>query len=321
LKGRIYVSTIPETIFAIAEDEPRENRIPRNTDIAAALDRIADLHEAQGASRFRVSAYRRAAKQIDKQTYEVAAWVLEADCRELESLPDIGERIAAIICEFVKEGRIGLLERLEGETAPEDLFKTIPTIGPELSRRIHNTLGIETLAELESAAFSGELARVAGIGERRSEAIRASTSALLNRSGRRQAIRNRRVVGRDGDGLDGIRPSPKPSVQTILAVDAEYRRKASSGQLRTIAPRRFNPQGKAWLPILHTESEEWHFTALYSNTARAHEMERVKDWVVIHYDRDGIENQCTVVTERSGPLKGQRVVRGREQECFDYYKG
>jgi hypothetical protein len=294
--------------------------LPRNTDITAALDRIADLLEAQGASRFRVSAYRRAAKQIDKQTREVAAWVLEADCRELESLPHIGERIAAIICEFVQDGRISLLERLEGETAPEDLFKTIPTIGPELSRRIHNALGIETLAELEIAAYSGELARVPGIGERRTEAIRASISALLNRSGRRQAIRNRRVAERDGDGLDPMQPLAEPSVQTILTVDAEYRRKASSGQLRTIAPRRFNPQGKAWLPILHTESEAWHFTALYSNTVRAHEMGRIKDWVVIHYDRDGIENQCTVVTERSGPLKGRRVVRGREQECLDYYK-
>lgn len=295
--------------------------LPRNTDITAALDRIADLLEVQGASRFRIGAYRRAAKQIDKQTRQVAAWVLEADCRELESLTDVGERIAAVICEFVQTGRIRLLERLEGETGPEDLFRSIPTIGPELSRRIHTELGIETLAELESAAYSGKLERVPGIGRRRSEAIRASTSALLNRSGRRQAIRNRRVVRRDGDGLDGVRPSLKPSVQTILTVDAEYRRKASSGQLRTIAPRRFNPQGKAWLPILHTESEEWHFTALYSNTARAHEMERIKNWVVIHYDRDGIENQCTVVTERSGPLKGRRVVRGREQECFDYYKG
>jgi hypothetical protein len=27
------------------------------------------------------------------------------------------------------------------------------------------------------------------------------------------------------------------------------------------------------------------------------------------------EGQCTVVTETSGALKGQRVVRGREDEC------
>lgn len=294
--------------------------LPKNTDITAALDRIADLLEVQSANSFRVDAYRRAAKQIDKQRREVAEWVLEADCRDLESLPDIGERIAAIICEFVQEGRIGLLERLEGETAPEDLFKTVATIGPQLSRRIHSELGIETLAELESAAHSGQLARVPGIGERRSKAIRDSVGALLNHTGRRRAIRIRRIAGNDKNGIDAIRPSPEPSVQTILKVDAGYRQKASSGQLRTITPRRFNPEVKAWLPILHAEAEGWHFTALYSNTARAHKMGRIKDWVVIHFDRDGTENQATVVTELSGPLKGRRVVRGREQECLDYYK-
>lgn len=294
--------------------------LPKNTDITAALDRIADLLDVQGANSFRVDAYRRSAQQIDKQTRQVAEWVLEADCRELESLPAIGERIAAIICEFVQEGRIGLLERLEGETAPEDLFKTVATIGPELSRRIHMELGIETLTELESAAYSGQLARVPGIGARRSKAIRDSVGALLNRSGRRRAIRHWRIAGNDKEGISAIRPSIEPSVQTILKVDDEYRQKASSGQLRTIAPRRFNREGKTWLPILHTESKGWHFTALYSNTARAHEMGRIKDWVVIHFDRDGTENQATVVTELSGPLKGRRVVRGREQECLDYYK-
>jgi hypothetical protein len=49
-------------------------------------------------------------------------------------------------------------------------------------------------------------------------------------------------------------------------------------------------------------------------------MERAGDWVVIHFDRDGTESQSTVVTERSGPLKGKRVVRGRENDCLDYYR-
>jgi len=47
-------------------------------------------------------------------------------------------------------------------------------------------------------------------------------------------------------------------------------RKAADGSLRTIAPKRFNPSGEAWLPVPHAQRGEWHFTALYSNTARAH---------------------------------------------------
>ena len=113
-----------------------------------------------------------------------------------------------------------------------------------------------------------------------------------------------------------------PSVAVLLDVDAEYRRRSARGELARIAPRRFNPSGEAWLPVLHTERGEWHFTALYSNTARAHELGRTRDWVVVYfYDHDHHESQCTVVTEQSGPLRGKRVVRGREQECRTFHAG
>ncbi len=70
------------------------------------------------------------------------------------------------------------------------------------------------------------------------------------------------------------------------------------------------------MPILHAEREGWHFTALFSNTARAHDLGRTHDWVVIYfYDDDHREDQCTVVTEAHGPMTGERVVRGREAEC------
>ncbi len=55
-------------------------------------------------------------------------------------------------------------------------------------------------------------------------------------------------------------------------------------------------------------------TVLFSNTARAHELGKTHDWVVIYYQKDGPEAQCTVVTEFRGPLKGKRVIRGREHE-------
>jgi len=92
------------------------------------------------------------------------------------------------------------------------------------------------------------------------------------------------------------------------------------GELALITPRRFNPEGEAWLPVLHTQRGGWHFSALYSNTARAHELGHTRDWVVVYYyDHDHHEHQCTVVTEFRGPLRGKRVVRGREGECGDFY--
>lgn len=46
-------------------------------------------------------------------------------------------------------------------------------------------------------------------------------------------------------------------------LDREYWEKAAAGLLQTIAPRRLNPEGKAWLPILHTARASWQFTALW----------------------------------------------------------
>jgi DNA polymerase (family 10) len=104
-----------------------------------------------------------------------------------------------------------------------------------------------------------------------------------------------------------------------LKVDATYRRRADAGKLKTISPRRFNPEGKSWLPVMHTEMEGWLFTALFSNTARAHELNKTRDRVVVYYEQDGNEHQCTVVTEQRGRLKGRRIVRRREKECLSHY--
>lgn len=88
--------------------------------------------------------------------------------------------------------------------------------------------------------------------------------------------------------------------------------------LRKIAPKRFNPSGEAWLPILHARRGDWQFTALYSNTARAHELGRTKDWVVLYFHSDdGEEAQRTAVTETRDRLAGRRVVRGREAEFLE----
>jgi hypothetical protein len=108
-------------------------------------------------------------------------------------------------------------------------------------------------------------------------------------------------------------------VAEILDVDREYRAAAARGELQTIAPRRFNPAGEAWLPILHTRRGEREYTALFSNTARAHRLGRTGDWVVIYHDGRGGERQATVVTATRGALRGRRVVRGREPACEAHY--
>jgi hypothetical protein len=114
---------------------------------------------------------------------------------------------------------------------------------------------------------------------------------------------------------------PEPPVAEILDIDREYRAAAQAGTLPTITPKRFNPGGEARLPILHAERGPWHFTALFSNTPRAHRLGRTRDWVVIYFEQDGqTEGQCTVVTEHHGPLRDKRVIRGHEASCAAHYR-
>ena len=182
-------------------------------------------------------------------------------------------------------------------------------IGPKLAQRIHEELGIETLAELAAAASDGRLGRVRGMGVKRVQAVREALAGRFHRAGSAEA--------------PAASPSPPvgkpPPVPELLDVDGEYRRLAKQGKLPRIAPRRFNPTGDAWLPVLHTEREGRHYTALYSNTARAHELGTTHDWVVIYRDDDQHSGSWTVITSSFVALRGRRVVRGREDECARHY--
>ncbi len=277
-----------------------------NEQMARCLESVAELLEGQQANQYRVNAYRTAAVTL-RNIDEPAGDILEREGLEgLILLPGIGESIAHSIEQMVRTGRLNLLERLRGETEPEQILATVPGIGPELALRVHEQIGVETLLDLEAAAYDGRLAMVPGFGQKRLRGVRESLAGRLHRprprpQGHRQLPRN------------------QPPVAEILDVDREYREKAKSRHLPRIAPRRFNPTGEAWLPILHTERGETHYTALFSNTARAHELNMIKDWVVIYRDDKDGNGQWTVVTSRFGPLRGKRIIRGREVECGQYY--
>jgi putative hydrolase len=275
-----------------------------NRTIADRLSEAADLLEQQAANPFRVNAYRGAADTLNNLRDDIAELATAGGTDALTELPGVGSGISAAILEMVRYGRWSFLDRLRGSLDPVRVFQSIPGIGPNLASQIHDELDVDTLEGLEVAAHDGRLEQVEGIGTARAAMIRSALESMLGplRGGRRLAGRK------------------EPAIATILRVDREYREKATAGLLRTIAPRRFNPEGKAWLPVLHTERGRWVFTALYSNSARAHELGRTRDWVVVyHYDDDHLEGQHTVVTERHGPLASRRVVRGREAECRDFY--
>ena len=277
--------------------------ISTNRGVADRLLEAASLLEQQHANPFRTRAYRQAADTLVTLGRSVADIADTEGTDGLEELPHVGSGIARAIYEIVQTGRWSQLDRLRGTLEPSALFQSVPGVGPVLAERIHDHLHVDNLEALETAAHDGRLESVPGVGPRRAAAIRASLTEMLSRVRRRPGS-----------------PGQEPSVEELIDVDREYRDRAEKGELPTIAPRRFNPDHASWLPVWHTRRGAWHFSVMFSNTARAHELGRTHDWVVIFfYDSDHRERQRTVVTEFRGRLAGLRVGRGREDQCLGYY--
>jgi putative hydrolase len=276
-----------------------------NIEIARRLEEVADLLEAQRANPFRVHAYRRAATNIRRLPKALAEIWSEEGEEGLRAVVGVGERLATSLRILITTGRLPMLDRLRGETDPVALLESVPGIGRALAERLHRDLEIDSLEDLEVAAHDGRLSDIAGIGRKKLAGIVDTLAARLGR------VRSRTLAAK----------SDETRVEELLDVDREYRDKAARGELPVVAPRRFNPSGQAWLPILHTHRGERNYTALYSNTARANELGRMRDWVVLYYDGGLDERQCTVVTSQRGNMVGKRIVRGREKECEEFYFG
>jgi len=287
-----------------------------NEQIAAILERVAARLETQHANMYRIDAYRAGAAVVRAHPSSIQDLALTEGREGLDALPQIGKSLSGSIDEIAHTGKLRMLGRLEGSLSSVELFKTVPGIGEELAERIHRELEIDTLESLEVAAHDGRLDAVAGFGPRRLEAIRDILATMLTRSARGRARRFAELRDAGAQVTAPATAEAKPNVSLLLEIDRDYRAKADTGELPRIAPQRNNPDGAAWLPILHHLEDGWHFTALYSNTDRAHELGRVRDWVVVYFERDGHEGQCTIVTEYRGPLTGKRVVRGREDEIL-----
>jgi hypothetical protein len=208
----------------------RERTMLKNHELAAAFEEVADLLELQAANPFRVRAYRNAAETIRGLKGEANDIVRAEGVLGLMQLPGIGRSLAHVLDHLVRTGSFPLLERLRGEDVAERAFATVPDIGPELARRIHEELGIESLAELEAAAHDGRLAQVRGMGRKRIRAVRESLAGRF--------ARRRQPMGR-APGAPAVN-EPQTPVAELLEVDDEYRRLAKHGKLPRIAPRRFN---------------------------------------------------------------------------------
>jgi DNA polymerase (family 10) len=160
--------------------------LPRNPDLAAQFDLLADLMELEGADGFRIAAYRRAATRIRETGSSVAQLALDGRAKDLQG---IGKTIEQKIVEVVEDGEIHALTKRKGEVPPEvATFMRLPGLGPKTARRLWQELGITTVSALQAAAEGQQLRGLAGLGAKSEEKILAALAAPRAAEGPQRAL-------------------------------------------------------------------------------------------------------------------------------------
>jgi DNA polymerase (family 10) len=143
-----------------------------NLDMARIFDEIADILEVKGENPFRIRAYRRAARTIETLTQDLKVIAERGGVSELKKIPGVGEGIAKKIVEIAQTGDCKKHRELTQEV-PSGVLEllAIPRVGPKTIAKLHDKLGINSIADLEEAAQSHKLEGIPGLGAKVEENI------------------------------------------------------------------------------------------------------------------------------------------------------
>ena len=145
----------------------------QNADIGRLLDEVADLLEISAANPFRVRAYRNAARTVRDQPDPLDELVRGGEF-DLTDLPGIGSGIAAEITALVTTGKLPQRQELAAKI-PAGLLDLLrmPGLGPKRVKLLHDTLKVNTVADLGRALKAGKVAKLPGFGPKLLEKIHA----------------------------------------------------------------------------------------------------------------------------------------------------
>lgn len=201
------------------------DRIVHNAEIAAIFETLADLLEIEDANRFRVRAYRTAARVIANLPREAASMVVEGE--DLTELPGIGDDLAGKIAEIVKTGRLAVLDEIKKRT-PSGLSEIValPGVGPKRAKALHEALGVSSAKELAAKIKSGAAGAIPGIGK-------ASLEKMLKAIEQHDAV-TRRFKRADAERIaEPLRSylAALPGVEQVVIAGSYRRRKETVGDI------------------------------------------------------------------------------------------
>src|SRR5690606_14883476 len=130
--------------------------------VARVLDQIAAFLELKGENPFRVRAFRSASRAVAGLPGGIETALRDGT---LASAKGIGPATLQIIQELADSGQASLLTELRTQV-PAGLVEMLDISGLGVSkvRVIHETLGIDSIPELEAAARDGRLAALPRFG-------------------------------------------------------------------------------------------------------------------------------------------------------------
>jgi DNA polymerase (family X) len=151
----------------------------RNAEIADALTELATLYELDGAIRYRVLAYREAARVIRQSPVSVEELARAGRATEL---PGVGKTLEEKIVILLDTGEIPSAAKLK-RRFPATLVEVtrVPGVGAKTARRLYDELGVASLDDLREAAEAQRIRDVKGLGPKAEENVLASLGKLTDR--------------------------------------------------------------------------------------------------------------------------------------------
>jgi DNA polymerase (family 10) len=130
--------------------------------IARVIDEMGTLLELQGENPFRVRAYHTAAQALEHLPADLTEMIGDGSLKEV---PGIGETLHAKIVQLATTGHLPAYDALRAATPPGLVaLLRIPGLGPKKIKSLHETLKVESIADLRAAGEAGLIAKLKGFG-------------------------------------------------------------------------------------------------------------------------------------------------------------
>ncbi len=249
-----------------------------NLDVARTLTTLADLLEIQGASPFRIRAYRNAVATIDSLTRTLESMVENGE--DLTELPGVGTSVAKHVTELLETGRITRLDEVSAEV-PITLVELVRLdgVGPKKAKKLFDELGVKTVDDLEAALDAGTVQQLDGFGAKSAEKIKVAIEDHRKHTGRFQIHEAEKLIA----GLfEHVRSAP--GVDEAIVAGSLRRRKETIGDVDILA--RYEGDGT---PVVE------HFVS-FNGVARILGAGETKGSVLLH---SGLQVDLRVIPGRS----------------------